>query len=154
MHGIGNVLQRDHPLLLEPEWHNPAHLFEYRPRDAYPARLGDLLQSCRDVHAVATDGAVLHHDVAHVHADAEFDPLTVDRRTVDFTQLLLDRHRASDRMGRAVELHQQAVTRLGEYPSVIALQQLLHRIDADAHATMRAVLVGCHLQTIILGVDR
>src|ERR1700721_361783 len=83
----------------------PAHIFEGRVnlspdlpvgvvRQTYAARIGNILQPCGDVDAVAEDVVVVDNDVADVNTDAKFDPLLLRRGGILLRHPALNLHRA------------------------------------------------------------
>ena len=78
-------------------------------RDADAARLGDALQACGDVDAVAVDARLVVDDIAEVDADAELHPTICFDGGVALGHRLLDGDRALDRVHDAGELGEDAV---------------------------------------------
>src|SRR5262245_5607635 len=51
-------------------------------RDVYSARLGDGLEACGDIHAVAIDVVTVDDDIAKIDTDAKLDPFVATDRCV------------------------------------------------------------------------
>ena len=74
-HRMGDVLQALFAEAFEADRELVAHLFVDRAGDENAARLGQFLQSRRDIDAVAIDVVALQHHVAQIDADAKIHPL-------------------------------------------------------------------------------
>ncbi len=74
-------------------------------------RVGEPLQARRHVHAVAEDVVTLHHDVADMDADAEFDALVRRDRGIAFGHDALHLDGPTHGGDDALELDQHAVAR-------------------------------------------
>ena len=93
MDWLGDVLERLFAEIGHREVEPPLHLPVGVVGDANPARLGDALQACGDIDAIAHQIAVaLLDDVADMDADAEFNALVgrdlgvaLGHRPLDFT---------------------------------------------------------------------
>ena len=77
--------------------------------DTDAAWLGDSLEACGDIHAVAENIVVVDDDVAEVNADAKFDPEFRWHGGVLLGHLALDLDRTTCRIDGTGEFDQHAV---------------------------------------------
>jgi hypothetical protein len=77
--------------------------------NADAASLGQRLQPGSDVHAIAKDVAILHHDIADVDSDAKLQPVLLRERLVGGGKRVLNRNRAIERVDNAGEFRQLAL---------------------------------------------
>src|SRR5262249_16038332 len=119
--GLDDVLELPFAQILERELRGVGDEIAHRARDEDRARLGDVFEPRGDVDSVAKNVAVLlHHHVAEVDADAEFDPLALGDVGVAFRHAVLHVDRAAQRPDRACELGEDAIARgLDEPPLVL-----------------------------------
>src|SRR6202030_2698912 len=88
--------------------------------EADRARVGDAFQPRRNVDAIAHRVAVvLLHDVAKVHADAEFDSPVLRHAGVALRHRVLNFDRAPHRVDHATELDDRAVARPLDHPALV-----------------------------------
>ena len=71
-------------------------------RNTYPSGCGERLKACGNIHALAEQVALFHHDVAQMHPDAEADLTILGQRLVGFPEDLLDPHSTWTAYPRAV----------------------------------------------------
>ena len=100
-----------------------ADLVAYHCRDADRAGLGEPLQAGGDVDPVAKEVGAVDHNVADVDADAEAHRLARDTAGVLGRDRILHRHRARDRVDRAGEIGDHAVTGSVEDPAAMGCDQ-------------------------------
>jgi hypothetical protein len=98
LHRLGDVLELALAQILEQDLGRAVDEIAHRARDVDRARLGDVLEPRRHVHAVALDVAVLDHDVAEIDADAEFDALPLGDVGVARRHAVLHVDRAAHRL--------------------------------------------------------
>ena len=113
--------------------------------DADSAGLGQLLDPCGDVHAVAVDVRPFADDVAEVDADAKIDPLRCCATLVRLRHPALKFQHARHRIDSAGEFHQPSVShRLDDAPAMSADDGLHDRPEAFEQYRERPGLVGFH----------
>ena len=108
------------------------------------ARLGDPLQSRRDIDAVAHQVAVaLLDDVAEVDADAEFDAALGRQAGVALDHAVLHFDRATHGVDDAAKLGENAVAGALDHPPVVHGDGGIDEVAAQRpQARQRAVFVG------------
>src|SRR5215218_6213560 len=84
-------------------------MIEGGPRDQHTAGLTDLLETGRDVDAVAEQVFSLDYNIAKVDADAEHDPTLSDYLGLALSNSPLHRDCASHRIDHRTELGDDAV---------------------------------------------
>ena len=109
--------------VLEPELDLVPDLAECAPGHEHASGIGQRLDPCGHVHAIAVDVSFLDDDVAHVDPDPELDA----RVGWDFLFAVghrpLDLGGAFDRIDGTGELGEQAVSRALHYPAVMTLDR-------------------------------
>ena len=95
--------------ILEIVLHAVAQVIAHAARHADAARLGNSLQPCRDVDAVAENVAILDHHVADIDADAKQHPALLGQRFVGLGERLLDGNGSAHRVDDAREFGKHAV---------------------------------------------
>ncbi len=108
-----------------------AHLLVHGRRDADAARLGQRLQTCGDVDAVAVDPSSLGGDVSHVDADPEVHAALGGEARVECPQHSLDLDCGADGVEGGRELGEDVVTRSIHDPASVL---------PDAHRDLLAVV--------------
>jgi hypothetical protein len=133
-----------------------AHLIPDDPADADPARLGECLQSRRNIHSVAVNVAVALDDhVAEVDTDAELNPL-LSLIALDHPALDLDG--ATHAIHNAGKLRQKTVAGvLYGAPPVLADLRLDQLLEVRFEPFVRPLLIRSHKPTVarhVGGQDR
>jgi hypothetical protein len=108
---VRDVLDRLLAHVLETEGKLIAYLVVHYSRDAYAAWLGQRLETCRDVDAIAIDVVVIADDVADVDADAELDSPVRGHLRVALNHSALNIDCAAYCVDNADEFNQHAVAR-------------------------------------------
>ena len=109
MDGTGDVLDLDLAAILEVEIQLVAYLIVHGAAQADPARIGQALEPCGQVHAVAIDVVALDDDVADVDADAKHYLLVFRDACVALTHRALDLDGEGNGLHHTGKLHQRAV---------------------------------------------
>jgi hypothetical protein len=91
-----------------------SNVVDYCTRNANPARLGQLLQARRNVHAIAENvlsagSILLDNDIAEVDADTHIDTVTDIETVVALRHAALQDDSAPHRINDASEFSQKAV---------------------------------------------
>ena len=112
--------------------------------DANSSGLGDTLQTCSDIDAVAHQVAVaLLGHVAYMDGDAKFDPLIGGDLSVALNHRPLDFDGAVDRVDDAPELDNRSVAGALDYPAMIHGDGWIDQIGSERpQPGQNAVLVG------------
>jgi hypothetical protein len=92
----------------------------------------------------AIEVVALDHDVAEIDADAEHEPAVGRQLGVACAELLLDGDRTAHRLDGAGELGQHAVAGGADDPSVMARDEILHRLPIGGKRAQRPFLVRTH----------
>jgi hypothetical protein len=122
-----------------------AHLLLHEVRHANATGIGQLLQACCDVHAVAEDVVAVNDDVANVYADAERDAVLPRDVGVVRSHRGLDADDAAHGINYARELQQQPVARrLDDAPAVLADFRVDHRAPQRLQGSQRTALIAAH----------
>jgi hypothetical protein len=98
---LAHVLEREIELV--------PHLLVRRGTDADPTRLGQRLQSGRDVNAITEDVVLFGNDIAQVHADAKTDAPLFGHLGLPISHPALDLDGAAHRVHNTRKFRQQAV---------------------------------------------
>src|ERR1700737_2832655 len=141
--------------ILEDEVELVAHLVAHDPADADPARLGQRLEPCGDIDAVAINVVLLDDDIAEIDADAELDAALQGDAVIVQCHVALQLDRAAHRIYHARELDQQPIT--GRFHNAAAmLGDLGVRYFAAQRrqGRVRALLVLAHQPRIAGDIGR
>src|SRR5262249_5003086 len=106
----GDVLEMARAKPLESEGKLLKQVIVRLTRDVYSARLGDGLEACGDIHAVAIDVVTVDDDIAKIDTDAKLDPFVATDRCVPLVHPTLPFQRAAHGINYTRELDQNAVT--------------------------------------------
>jgi hypothetical protein len=109
LHRLGDILELAFAQILEHELRRVGDEIAHRAQDEDAARLGDVFQPRGDIHPVAVDVVIVHHYVAEIDADAEFDARALGNVDVARGHAVLHVDRAAHRFDRACELGEHAV---------------------------------------------
>jgi hypothetical protein len=96
-----------------------AHLVPNDTADADPTRLGQRLQTRRDIYAIAEDVVLLSDHVAEIDPDPELDPLFRRGPRVPLGHAALDLKRATNGVDHARELGKEAVAGVLHNPAAV-----------------------------------
>jgi hypothetical protein len=108
------------PRILEGKIELVAHLVAYDAIDANPTRLGQTLESRRDVNTIAVDVATVLDDVADINPNTELDAPLLRHSGVAFGHLVLNLDGAAHRVDNTGELNQKPVaSRLNNAAAVL-----------------------------------
>ncbi len=108
-HRPGDVLDLLLAQILKDEGQPVAHVIVHRIGDEHPAGIGQRLDPCGDVDAVAIEVVALDDHVAEIDADAQFDAVVRRDTGVPLGHRLLHRDGTAHRIDDAGKFHQQAV---------------------------------------------
>src|SRR6185369_2299106 len=143
-HRPGNVVQ----LLLAGEFESQLELavdlVVDLAGDADAAYLGQRLQACGDIHAVAVGPAVLDEDFAKIHPDAKGHAPVFREPGVALCQLLLHGDGRPHRIDGAAELRQHVVARRVDNATAMRADDLRHQAAAGGQHADRFDIVVAH----------
>src|SRR5262245_24975076 len=105
-HRPRNVLELLLANILEGDFETSMDILLHAARNANPARFGQSLKPCRDVHAVAPYVGAVNDDVARVDAHAELDPLLLGQIDVTLIHRALDFDGPAHRRNHAGKFYQ------------------------------------------------
>jgi hypothetical protein len=108
-HRTGDVLDLLLAHVLEGEVEPVSYLITDDPADADPARLGQGLQSRRDIHPIAEDVVLLDNHVAEIDADAEPDASLLRHLRLAVEHPTLDLHSAAHGVHHTGEFREEPV---------------------------------------------
>jgi hypothetical protein len=158
LHRPSDVLDALLAQILESVGQLVADLISHHPRDADPARLGEGLQTRRDIHAVAEDVVGLDDDVAEIDPDPEPDPAVLRQTGLAIDHRALHLGGAPDGVDDALEFRQRPVTgRLDDAAGMLADLRVNELAAMRLEAFVRSFLVHAHQARIarhIGGQDR
>ena len=150
----GDVFQRLLAEVDEPQAQLAQDLVMNGRRDADPAGVGDALEPRRYVDTVPQDIGAVHHHVAQVDADAEFEALRFGDAFIAGLQRLLDLHGAANRLNRAGEFGEDAVTGRAEDAALVASDQAIDDRPLRRQNLTRGLFVLAHLPAVPDGIGR
>ena len=111
---------------------------------ADPSRLGETLQPSRDIHPIAEQVSAPNHHIADVDADPELKAAILGHSGARLCQLLLNRHRALNRIHGARELREHAIaSRVGD-PAAMLGDEPVHDLAGGSQGAQRPGLVLAH----------
>ena len=148
-HWIGDVLDLAVPERLVAAYDLVLDLLVDRTRDIDLTGLGNALDACGDVDAVAVDIIRLYDDVAEIDANPVFEPRMLRKRGVAADQILLDDDAASNGLDGAIENGDEAIARRLHQRAMVLDDAGLDDIPFDPlDASMRSLLVVLHDATV------
>ena len=131
------------------------HLVTHHGADTYAAGLGNRLQPCCDIDAVAQDVVAVDDDVAEIDADAELQPPPRLHVGVALGNPGLDRIGAIDGIHDAGELGQQPVAcRIDDAATMTGNLGRKHRLPVLFQAAHGAFLVLAHQSAVANDIRR
>jgi hypothetical protein len=144
--------------ILENKGQPVADMVVHRIGDEHPAGVGQGLDACGDIDAVAIEVVALDDHVAEIDADAQFDAAVRPGTGVPLGHRLLHRDRAAHRVDDAGKFHQQAVAGGLDDPPAVLGDLRIEELTAQRFQTFeRALLIRPHQPRIprhIGGEDR
>ena len=153
--GARDVLDLHLALVFQREIELAADLVPDISAYADATRLGERLQSGRDVHSIAIDVATVDDDIADVDADAEVDCLVLGYIAIAPAHIQLDKDRTRHGVDDAGELHEHTVAHELDDVAIV-----LCDLDVDEIAPMslqgieRACLIGAHEPAVANNISR
>ena len=126
-----------------------AHLAKGVFRDTNAAGLGDALEPCGDIDAVADDVVALDDHVTKINADAPFDATVFPDTHVPLGHRLLHVDRATHCIDDAWKLHQQAIAGGLDDATIVLGDLRIDELSAQRfEAFERAFLIRAHQSRI------
>src|SRR5665213_3732366 len=154
-HRLGDILQRLLTHVVESEVDLAANLTLRVVGNADRAGLRDPLEASRDIDAVAENVVVIDDDVADMNADPEVDPRWLRHAAILFCHAMLNFDRAADRIDRAGEFDQYAVTGgLDDTPAMFGNGRIDDRFADCLEPGQRAFFAGPHQPAIANDISR
>jgi hypothetical protein len=130
-------------------------LVEDRAGDHDAVGLGELLEACGDVDAIAVYVLALGEHVAEVDTDAQAEALILGHHGLTFDELSLNEHRAAHRVDDARELAEDAVSHQLEDAAVMLVNERRdHHAMEDLQPSERSRLVAFHQRRVADEVGR
>ena len=124
-------LRPDLAAVLQVNLHAVTDTITHHPGDIDFSGRGKRFDAGRHVDAIAIDIVAINHDVAQVDADAKLDwPLRCGV-AMALDHLLLNRHRALERIHDTAEFHQDAVSHELHHPAVVGLDEGFDQLAAQ-----------------------
>jgi len=143
LHGFCNILELAFTQILERQFRRIGDEIAHRARDVDRARLGDIFEPRRDVDAVAENISVLHHHIAEIDANAEFDAFPLGDVGVARRHAVLHVDRTAHRFDRTCELGEDAVARRLDEAALMLIDLRLNQLAAvRGEPRERALLIG------------
>src|SRR5271167_2834741 len=140
-----DVLDRLLSQVLEVKWHLVADLVAHGSGYADATRLGQLLEPCRHIDAVAMNVLALDDDVTKIDTHAIDDLLVFGLAGIALTHRSLHRDRAADRLDHARKLNQNAVAGGLDDSPVMLANLWIDQLAADGlEPRNRSLLVRPH----------
>ena len=124
-------------------------LLVHRPGNENPTRLGQRLQPCRDIDAVAEQRAVLLDHIAEIHPDTQPHAPLGGQGVVLLGDRVLEVPRTAHRINGARKLRHQAVTDAAEFLPVELFDESIKDRATDLEGAERALLVGLHQPAVL-----
>jgi hypothetical protein len=121
-------------------------------RDADAARLGQPLETHRDIDAVAEDVAVFHHDIADIDADAKPHTALFAEGLVGLGKITLDLNGALYGSNDAGEFGENAVTGRAADAAAVLRDDRVGNGSMGRECRQRVFLVDAHQAAISLDV--
>src|SRR5262249_10136357 len=123
--------------------------------DANGTRLRNTFQSCRHVHAIAEDVAMVEHDIPDIDPNAELDPLLLGHVGVPLGHSLLNINRTAHRVHYAPELSQQSIAGiLDNIPTVLSDLRIDQRAQVVLKLGVRSFFVQPGQTTVTSHIGR
>ncbi len=120
-------------------------LLVHTARNVDVARLGELLEPCRDVDTLAVDIVRLDDHVTEIDADAETNPVIVGHVKISANHALLDYDRAAYRFDRTVEHGKKAVAAGPDQPPAMLGDRGVDQLAQQSlHPQVGPSLVNSH----------
>src|SRR5215471_8019120 len=150
-----NILDDLLPHVLESIGEPVADMFADGARDADPPRLGERLQPCSDVYAVAEDVLGFDDHIAKVDPDAEPDPALLRHVGLSIDHRALDLDRTPDGIDHARKFREQAVAGILHDPAAMLSDLRINQFaEMRFQALVRAFLIGPHQPRIARHIGR
>ena len=141
----GNVLDELLAHVLEAEAQLVAHLLVHDARNHDPAGIGEGLQPCRDVDAVAKNIASVDYDVADIDTDSKLDALFDRHVGIAIGHSTLNIDGAAHSIDNADELHQNPVARrLDDTAAMLGDLRVDQFLAMDLEIVKRTLFIARH----------